>query len=295
VSHLNDSTAKQLELSNADRIEKIRSPRWIGYPRAKVVLAKLEDLLVYPRSHRMPNMLVVGDTNNGKTMLVQRFCSLHPADNNPGGDGVHVPVLFVQAPPVPDEGRFYNAILELLFAPYKPNDRVDRKQFQVIKLLKYVGLRMLVIDEIHHIMAGNLNKQRTFLNVLKYLGNELQIPIVTVGTRDAFRALQTDSQLANRFEPVLLPRWEFDTDFLRLLASFERMLPLREPSLLHDTTLSAKLFSMCEGYIGELSRLLTMAGVYAVESGKERIDEKVLNAIDWVSPSDRKRQIDRGG
>jgi len=41
--------------------------------------------------------------------------------------------------------------------------------------------------------------------------------------------------------------------------------------------------------------LLNMAGVYAVESGKERIDEKVLNAIDWVSPSDRKRQIDRGG
>lgn len=295
MSHLNDSAAKQLDLSNAERIEKIRSPRWIGYPRAKVVLSKLEDLLVYPRSHRMPNMLVVGDTNNGKTMLVQRFCSLHPADNNPSGDGVRVPVLFVQAPPIPDEGRFYNAILELLFAPYKPNDRVDRKQFQVIKLLKYVGLRMLVIDEIHHIMAGNLNKQRTFLNVLKYLGNELQVPIVTVGTRDAFRALQTDSQLANRFEPVLLPRWEFDTDFLRLLASFERMLPLREPSLLHDTTLSAKLFSMCEGYIGELSRLLTMAGVYAVESGKERIDEKVLNAIDWVSPSDRKRQIDRGG
>lgn len=295
MSHLNDSAAKQLDLSNAERIEKIRSPRWIGYPRAKVVLAKLEDLLVYPRSHRMPNMLIVGDTNNGKTMLVQRFCSLHPADNNPSGDGVHVPVLFVQAPPIPDEGRFYNAILELLFAPYKPNDRVDRKQFQVIKLLKYVGLRMLVIDEIHHIMAGNLNKQRTFLNVLKYLGNELQVPIVTVGTRDAFRALQTDSQLANRFDPVLLPRWEFDTDFLRLLASFERMLPLREPSLLHGTTLSTKLFSMCEGYIGELSRLLNMAGVYAVESGKERIDEKVLNIIDWVSPSDRKRQIDRGG
>ena len=109
MSHLNDSTAKQLELSNAERIEKIRSPRWIGYPRAKVVLSKLEDLLVYPRSHRMPNMLVVGDTNNGKTMLVQRFCALHLADNNPSGDGVCVPVLFVQAPPVPDEGRFYTS------------------------------------------------------------------------------------------------------------------------------------------------------------------------------------------
>lgn len=295
MSHLNESTLKLLELSDAERIERIRAPRWIGYPQAKAILAKLEDLLTYPKAHRMPNLLVVGDTNNGKTMLVQRFCAQHPADDNPDGDGIRVPVLFVQAPPIPDEGRFYNAILELLFAPYKPNDRVDKKQFQVIKLLKYVGLRMLVIDEIHHVLAGNLNRQRAFLNVLKYLGNELQVPIVAVGTRDAFRALQTDPQLANRFEPALLPRWEFDTDFLRLLASFERMLPLREPSMLHDTTLATKLFSMSEGYIGELSRLLTNAAVHAVETQRERIDERVLNGIGWVSPSDRKRQISQSG
>ncbi len=293
MSHLNEPTLKLLDLSDTERIKRIRAPRWIGYPQAKAILAKLEDLLAYPKSHRMPNLLVVGDTNNGKTMLVERFCAQHPADDNPAGDGIHVPVLFVQAPPIPDEGRFYNAILELLFAPYKPNDRVDKKQFQVIKLLKYIGLRMLVIDEIHHVLAGNLNRQRAFLNVLKYLGNELQVPIVAVGTRDAFRALQTDPQLANRFEPALLPRWEFDTDFLRLLASFERMLPLREPSMLHDTSLATKLFSMSEGYIGELSRLLTETSVKAVQSGKEKIDAKLLDTIGWISPSDRKRQIDR--
>ncbi|OBU88004.1 MULTISPECIES: TniB family NTP-binding protein [Chromobacterium] len=290
MSHLNDSTLKLLELSDPERIERIRAPRWIGYPQAKAILAKLDDLLTYPKSHRMPNLLVVGDTNNGKTMLVQRFCSQHPADDNPSGEGIRVPVLCMQAPPVPDEGRFYNAILELLFAPYKPNDRVDKKQFQVIKLLKYVGLRMLIIDEIHHVLAGNLNRQRAFLNVLKYLGNELQVPIVAVGTRDAFRALQTDPQLANRFEPALLPRWEFDTDFLRLLASFERMLPLREPSALHSTTLAAKLFSMSEGYIGELSRLLANAAEHAIKTGREQIDARALDGVGWISPSDRKRQ-----
>lgn len=292
VDHLSEATAKLLDLDDEARIERIRSPRWIGYPRAKEVLAKLEDLLSYPKSHRMPNLLIVGDTNNGKTMLIERFCAQHPADNNPSGEGVIVPVLFIQAPPVPDEGRFYNAILELLFAPYKPNDRVDKKQLQVVKLLRYVGLKMLLIDEIHHVLAGNLNRQRAFLNVLKFLGNELQVPIVAAGTRDAFRALQTDPQLANRFEPALLPRWEFNNDFLRLLASFERMLPLREASNLHDTALASRLFSMSEGYIGELSRVLTKAAAYAVESSIERVNDKVLDRIEWVSPSDRKRQID---
>lgn len=288
--HLNESAALLLSLPDEERIERIRSPRWIGYPKAKQILAKLEDLLIHPKSHRMPNLLVVGDTNNGKTMLLQRFCGLHPAQDNPEGEGVLVPVLFVQAPPVPEEGRFYNSILELLFAPYKPSDRVDKKQFQAIKLLRYVNLRMLVIDEIHHILAGNMAKQKAFLNVIKYLGNELQVPIVGLGTKDAFRAIQTDAQLANRFEPASLPRWKFDTEFLRLLASFERMLPLRNPSVLHDTTLASRLFSMSEGYIGELSKVLTEAAVVVVKNGQERIDRKALDSLDWVAPSERRHQ-----
>lgn len=288
--HLNESTELLLSLSDEERIERIRSPRWIGYPKAKQILAKLEDLLIHPKSHRMPNLLVVGDTNNGKTMLLQRFCGLHPAQDNPKGEGVLVPVLFIQAPPVPEEGRLYNSILELLFAPYKTSDRVDKKQFQAIKLLRYVNLRMLVIDEIHHILAGNMTKQKAFLNVIKYLGNELQVPIVGVGTKDAFRAIQTDTQLANRFEPASLPRWKFDTEFLRLLASFERMLPLRSPSVLHDTTLASRLFSMSEGYIGELSKVLTEAAVVVVKNGQERIDRKALDSLDWVAPSERRHQ-----
>lgn len=292
-AHLSASAAEWLALPAVERIERICAPRWIGYPRTQAILAKLEDLLAWPKSHRMPNLLLVGDTNNGKTMLVQRFRARHPAHDNSQGHGVRVPVLVIQAPPVPDEGRFYNAILELLFAPYKPNDRVDKKQAQVIKLLRYVELRMLVIDEIHHILAGNLNRQRAFLNVIKYLGNELQVPIVGVGTKDAFRAIQTDPQLANRFEPALLPRWSFDGDFLRLLASFERMLPLAEPSQLHDTTLATRLFSLSEGYLGELATLLNQAATVAVETGRERIDFKLLDGLGWISPSERRRAAER--
>lgn len=290
--HLNEQAIEQLKLDDDARIEKIRSDRWIGYPKAKSVLTKLDDLLSYPRTERMPNMLIVGDTNNGKTMLTKRFLKKYPAIDNPDGDGIYAPVLLVQAPPIPDEGRFYNAILELLFAPYRPSDRADKKQFQVMKLLKYIDTKMLVIDEIHHILAGNLNKQRAFLNVLKYLGNELQISIVGVGTKDAFRALQSDPQLSNRFEPVLLPRWEFNQDFLRLLVSFERMLPLKQASNLHSQSLAMRLFSMSEGYIGELSRLLSSATVYSVKNKIEKITPTVLDKIEWITPSQRKRQLD---
>jgi ATP-dependent Clp protease ATP-binding subunit ClpA len=98
---------------------------------------------------------------------------------------------------------------------------VEEKQMQVLHLLHAVQLRVLIIDEIH-ILAGHIAKQRHFLNVLKYLGNELKIPLVGVRTIDAMRAIQTDPQMVSRFEPVALPRWEMNRDFQMLLASFER-------------------------------------------------------------------------
>lgn len=290
AAHLLPKAAEHLIRPDRERIAYIRSPRWIGYPRAQHLLERLENLLTHPKSHRMPNLLVVGDTNNGKTMLVQRFCGKHKPNDNPEGEAARVPVLYVQAPPVPDEGRFYNAILERLFAPYKPVDRADRKQFQAIKLLRAVGLKMLVIDEIHHVLAGSMAKQKAFLNVIKYLGNELEVPIVGVGTRDAFRAIQTDLQLSNRFDHAPLLRWPNDDEFLRLLATFERAIPLRHASELTDGALADKIYSMSEGYLGEISRLLVEAAVAAVENAHERIDKRLLDGIGWVAPSERRRE-----
>lgn len=291
--HLSKNAVEALKLSNKERIDKIKQDRWIGYPQARVILDKLEDLLYYPPRHRMPCLLIVGDTNNGKTMIIRRFLHLHPPDPNIDGDASIVPVMIVQAPPVPDEGRFYSNILNGLFAEYRENDRPARKYSQVIRLLKAIKLRMLIIDEIHDILSGSTKKQQEFLNVLKNLSNELMIPIVCVGTRDALRALQTDQQLSNRFEPVALPTWKIDEDYLRLLASFEKVLPLKNISHLSQDHIAQKLLTMSEGFIGELSRILTKAAIKAIESKKEQITVEILNTIDWVKPSERRKSAEK--
>ena len=290
ASHLHETARAALNLNVEERISYVRNTRWIGYTRAKQVLQQLEELFTHPKTHRMPNLLLVGETNNGKTMIVNRFHQQHLAYDNPDSDGITLPVMVLQCPPVPDEGRFYDTILEKLFAPYKPSDRAHKKQFQVLHLLRQMNTKMLILDEIQHIIAGTLVKQRHFLNTLKYLGNELQIPLVGVGTKEAFHALQTDPQLANRFEPLFLPRWDMDQEYLRLLASFERMLPLRQPSGLVATNLALKLLTLSEGTIGELAALLTRATVQAIRDGREQITSRLLDNVDWTPPSKRKRE-----
>lgn len=293
IEHLSKTALESLSLSDEERINKIKQDKWIGYSQARLVLDKLEDLLYYPPRHRMPCLLIVGDTNNGKTMIVRRFLHLHPPNPNVEGDASIAPIMIVQAPPVPDESRFYNNILNELFAEYRENDRSARKYSQVIRLLKAIKLRMLVIDEIHDILAGSTKKQHEFLNVIKNLSNELMIPIVGVGTRDALRALQTDPQLSNRFEPISIPKWTMDQDYLRLLASFEKVLPLKKPSHLTQNNIAQKLLTMSEGFIGELSRILTKAAIKAIESNTEQINIKILDILDWVKPSERRKAAEK--
>jgi hypothetical protein len=278
TSHLHTRTADLLALPERERVRAVIKGRWMPYPRAQYILEQLEELVDYPTSHRMPNLLVIGDTNNGKTAILKRFADAHGAYEREEDNQRIWPVLYVQAPVEPDERQFYNIIL-------------NRKQQQVLHILRQLEVRVLVIDEIHHVLAGNQNKQRLFLNVLKYLSNELMIPLVCAGIRTAFNAIQQDEQLANRFEPAVLPPWTLGEEYMRLLLSFEQLLPLRNPSNLAADDIAHKILSMSEGKFGEIVKVLRVATVFAIHAKTERITLSLLNQLinqrKYIVPSDR--------
>lgn len=290
--HLHPDTIARLDASDQKRIETLRNPVWIGYPRAKKVLGHLEKLFHTPKRPRMPNLLLVGPTNNGKTSILKRFESLHPLLDNLESDAAIAPIISVSAPPIPDESGFYDAILHKFATPVRPKDHPRNKRFQVIQILKHVGTKVLIVDEIQDLLAGDSRKQMSLLNVIKHLGNELQIPIVAAGIQSALNAIQVDAQLANRFEPIALSRWEFNDEFRSLLASFERIIPLKKPSLLPSEKLAKKIFFMSEGTIGEVATVLEKASEIAIQSGEEKIASKILDDIEWILPSERRRKVE---
>ena len=73
----------------------------------------------------MPSMLLVGLTNNGKTMIIEKFRRTHPPiDASKTSDGAaQVPVLTVEMLAVLDEARDSSAILDRLVFPHVLFDR----------------------------------------------------------------------------------------------------------------------------------------------------------------------------
>jgi len=290
--HLHSSVLDIVGLGQDEKIKWIKKPKWIGYARARDVLTKLDDLLHHPRESRMPNMLLVGSTNNGKTKLIKHFAQKHAAQENLGGDYIIAPVLYFQAPPSPTEAGFYSDILNSLFERV-PSASTDAKRARVIQVLRGIQVKVLIIDELHNILAGASVKQQQFLNMIKYLGNELEISIVGCGTGDLLRAVSIDPQIQNRFTPEILSKWKMNKEFRQLLMSFESLLPLKEASNLHEKLIASKILAMSEGSIGEVSTLLNSATIYAVRQGEEKITEDVLNDCGYIAPDDRKEYASR--
>jgi hypothetical protein len=288
MDHLLHSICEIALLPVEQRIAKLRSEYWIEYTRAQGALYKMEELLNHPQKIRMPNMLLISPTNNGKSMIVEKFRRKHLPYTSANQDHEVIPVLTVQMPSNPSVRRFYSTILNALGAPVIYNTTAQYENI-AIKLMKATEVKMLIVDELHNLLAGNNNVQREFLNVLRFIGNTMKIPIVGVGIKDAYLAIRSDDQLENRFEPFILPLWQDDNEFSKLLKSIIMVLPLHKYSPLLDTEVRSIILSRSEGIIGEIMTLLTRAACEAIISGQEFINRAILEKTKYNSPSERRR------
>ena len=296
LAHLALEARATALLPDAERLLLLRTERWwIAHDRAAVVLARLETLLRDgPGQVRPPNLLLVGPTNSGKSWIVERFVRAHtlPA----GEDSECLPVVAMQMPTEPTVARFYAALLAHLRAPVSRVGRGAAKhdlEQLALSVLRGVGTRVLVIDELHNMLGGTRTARGEFLNLLRWLGNELRIPVVGVGTRDAWLAIRTDPQLENRFEPFVLQPWRAGPEAARLLQGFARLLPLRCPSDLRGAELIGSVVARTGGTIGEVAALLRAAAEAAIAGGEECITQDVLARSDYRGPAERRRAVER--
>ncbi|BCO29473.1 hypothetical protein MIZ03_4396 [Rhodoferax lithotrophicus] len=289
--HVHPDFRHIIGMTDKQRIEFMDQPRWISYRLAQQILDNLQGLMHKPSKPRMQNLLIVGESNNGKTTLVRRFkdlCGQGSVDEN--SDPVK-PIIVAEAPPSADEKGLYISLLECFFTPYRATDPASKLRYQVIHLFRQCHVKLLIIDEFHSLLTGTPVKQREVMNAIKLLCNELAIPIVGVGTREAVRVLHTDPQHASRFEVMNLPLWELNKEFQQLLVGFEKVLPLKNPSKLHTPELASLLHTISEGNTGNLHQLLIKCATEAITSGKEQIDKAIIEGKAWLRPTRGIREL----
>lgn len=294
LSHLDQHGRTIALLPAEERIAWIRRERWIEYSRGVHAVERISDLLAHPPRDRMPCLLLHGTTGMGKTRILQKFLRSHTAVFDEATGYTRLAVAAIQMPPHPNELHLYEEILGGLGAVLPNSPSTGTLRHRVRALCRQMNVRMLVIDEIHALLAGTYREQRIILNCIRFLANDLRIPIVCAGTQEAKTALMTDEQLADRFEAFELVPWKDDTDFHQLLVSYSALLPLRRPSRLRDAKVRKRLLAMSDGVTVRICRLLEDAAIMAINRNVEQIDLDSLHddlaVQSLASVSDRRKR-----
>jgi len=283
--HLNEFTRKFLESCNGDVEKKVRliqSDNWIGYLSARKIVDRIENMIEMERMNRMHSLAIIGSTDNGKTSIRKRIESKYRMTTTDAGS-IQMPVVSIQMPPDPDARCLYNSMLKGMMLPVISSGKVDYIRESVIDSLLDYNVKCLMMDEFQHIDRIPDRKQRTLLDTIKYISNQISLPMVAFGTSEVLNVLARDPQLNNRFKKVHLTQWECDEDFQRLLKSYEALLPLKEPSDLGEPSLAQFIYSQTNGTIGEIITLIRLAAIEALRSGVEKITVEVIKAVNFES------------
>lgn len=286
--HLHETVQEIILQGKQDRIDFMNHPLWINHSHTTPVIQLLNQLLRSPKKSRMRNLLMIGEPNIGKTSLIKYYSSLNPSYTDEDDQGISraiIPVITIDAPVLDSEKALYVSILEQFWTEFNPDHTPLRLRNQVIHLMRECNVKMLVIDEFHNLLTFTATKRLKTLGMLKTLGNELMIPIVAVGIHDAMTLINSDPQMASRFDTFTLPKWGLDKNFRGLLLAFEKRLPLKKASNLAQPEKTKLLHSISQGNTGDLHRLLIECATYAINHEVEEITTEIIKHFSWVKPT----------
>jgi hypothetical protein len=180
--------------TSSRRVHCAETPPHSRVTRAPVACVGVVDTTVRSQAPSRDRPSLLDGTRSSRAVIVERsrtadldaptlyrwarhFLAQHRP--RPGGSGTPscIPIVAVQAPPLPDERRFYQAILSMVFAPFRPSNTAGNLQFEVVQLPSAGG-----VENADHrrdsARAGGTNARAAALSQChQELGNELQIPI----------------------------------------------------------------------------------------------------------------------
>jgi hypothetical protein len=150
--------------------------------------------------------------------------------------------------------------------------RISELEHDALRQLKKAKPQLLAIDEIHHLLACTPREQRTALNVVKFLSNELRVSIIALGTSEALHVMRTDPQIASRFESCALPSWTANEQLRSFVAGFLQQIDIQSGDLVNNQVAMDYLLELTSGVTGRIVKILRLGARCAL-----RRDSRILS------------------
>ncbi|WBY18016.1 TniB family NTP-binding protein (plasmid) [Erythrobacteraceae bacterium WH01K] len=275
----------------ATRLAFLNEPLTIHHPRMMELEERLAAILNMPEPYEH-SIAVFGRSFNGKSTISKHFASLHPIQTNILGDADRADVVRISMPGEASVREFAIRILRYVGEPFNLRWSTSHLTSMAYAVLRAMQTKLLIIDEFQDLANGTSRNREALKNMIKSIGEDTGCGVALFGTPAGIDILNDDPQLQRRFEQLVLPPWERGDEANVLIHNLEVRLPLRKVShIVADPALVETILEMGDHVIGHIRRVMLLAARTAIQTGREVIDAKTLEAMEWVPLSERSEDV----
>jgi len=272
--HINPKIRCYLDASVEERVNYIRSDRFVPYARGDAFAAEVDATMLAPPGAPARSHLLIADSGMGKTTLLdyleRRYEQLSQER------AMRCRFVRINLPQIVSDRRlFYVRILKRLGIPFRMADKPDFLHEQTIDALRDAETKAIAIDEFHNFLGGNIRHLGEHMVAIRDIAN-IPLSIIGAGTKSVESCVLADDQLEQRFTRHRLTLWEETEELRNFLATLESRIPLKLPSKLAGPDLMSLLVRLSNGHMRRMINLIKKAAEWAVTNGVERITTELV-------------------
>ena len=233
-----------------------------------------------PYEGEPPHMMILGESGVGKSTLLRRFFTDHPAVEH--DDRTEVPVVYLEVPSRTSVSGLASATLFAMRSPFWDKGTRPQLTTQLMTVLRECSTRLVIFDEVNHLVdRGGQRTHHDAADWVKQLGRVGGVSLVLAGTPRARRLLEVNDQLRSRFGSVVtLHPFSVENgrakEFSQVLRSFLRLLDGMPCLNLADDPLLRATAIATGGRLRSIRSLLVRAVQLASTLPQPKIDLPVL-------------------
>ena len=256
-----------------------------------------EQGLAAPDRAEVKSLLLTGPSAAGKTSAIKQAIDAIESDRSLSETAGELPmksVVYVAIDVGATNRRIWTAVLEAVGNTFVERSTEEKLRSRAYKLMKAMGITLIVFDEVQHLARSNRAKDVT--DVFKRILDDGVVPLILVGTEDACRMFQGNVQIANRMvTPCELKPFDFKVDdevhifrhFLaRLDAEMLRRGLVTSQGDLGSERISQAIMHVSGGILGRAVNLIREALAIMVRREGEKIEVYDLHRAteQWALP-----------
>lgn len=269
------------------KLMRIRLP----YPRHIEAMAEIEELRLLGLEMRGEQQLalnIFSRTGTGKSTVASQYKLMRAQEDKEGVKSV----LHARMGTSGTARDLYVSIMSEMGDGFASSGSEPTLRRRAMSTMADYGVELLILDETQH-SGQKSGFSREVTAELKIMLDTGRVPIVLLGTEAAIPLVAADRELSGRmFSPCRLDPLDMgDDDDLELWAGFlegldQRMVTdkiVTAPAGLADEKLAFALGEVCDGVIGQLMRVMTMALRNTIREGRKIVtrDDLAVAVNEW--------------